>query len=128
MADPTLNTFVSGEAGRLEREEGIAIASRVSVPIANINSILAQWGFTPDFLTLDTEGQDLAILESLDFTLHRPAVICVETLTFSAQLRGHKLPAITACLRDAGYQVHADTRINTLFIDARRLPPGHESA
>ena len=122
MANPLLNTFSAEEAERIARDEGIPIASRTRVRIENITTLLDRWDFTPDFLTIDTEGHDLLILQSYDFTRRRPAVICVETLTFSIQSRGRKLPEITECLLRVGYRVHADTQINTLFVDGSRMP------
>ncbi|HYD85676.1 MAG TPA: FkbM family methyltransferase [Opitutus sp.] len=122
MANPLLNTFSAEEAERIARDEGIPIASRTRVRIENITTLLDRWDFTPDFLTIDTEGHDLLILQSYDFTRRRPAVICVETLTFSTQSRGRKLPEITECLLRVGYRVHADTQINTLFVDGSRMP------
>ncbi len=122
MADPLLNTFSPDEAARLEREEHIRIADRIPIRIEKIDTLLDQWDFTPDFLTLDTEGHDLAILQSYDFTRRRPAVICVETLTFSTRAQGRKIFQIADFLVSAGYRVHADTQINTLFIDERRRP------
>lgn len=122
MADPLLNTFSAAEAARLEREEGIRLADRTTVRIEKIDTLLDRWDFTPDFLTLDTEGHDLAILQSYDFTRRRPAVICVETLTFSTRTQGRKIFEVADFLVSVGYRVHADTRINTLFIDERRRP------
>ena len=122
MADPLLNTFSADEAARLEREEHVRIADRIPIRIEKIATLLERWDFTPDFLTLDTEGHDLAILQSYDFTRHRPAVICVETLTFSTRAQGRKIFEIADYLISVGYRIHADTHINTLFIDERRRP------
>lgn len=122
MTDPLLNTFSADEAARLEREEHIRIADRIPIRIEKIDTLLDHWDFTPDFLTLDTGGHDLAILQSYDFTRRRPAVICVETLTFSTCAQGRKIFEIADFLVSTGYRVHADTQINTLFVDERRRP------
>lgn len=120
MADPLLNTFSLDEAERMQREEGVSIVSQEPVRVERIDTILAQAGFTPDFLSIDAEGHDLAILQSWDFNVWRPAVICVETLTFSTRATGQKLPAMQRFLGEVGYRSKADTHINTLFVDERR--------
>lgn len=120
MANPSLNTFSADEAHRVAREEGIPIITHTSVQIETPDAILARAGFVPEFVSIDTEGHDLAILQSFDFNRHRPAIICVETLTFSTRRRGRKQPEIAAFLATADYRPHADTHLNTLFIDDRR--------
>lgn len=120
MSDSTLNTFDEAEARRMVREEGVTILCQTTVPVRPINDVLAEHNFVPDFFNLDTEGLDLPILQSYDFERRRPAVICVETITFSAHGTGEKRPAIAALLVAHGYRPFADTYVNTLFVDQRR--------
>jgi FkbM family methyltransferase len=120
MADPSLSTFSATEAERMQREEGVALAARLRIPVDNINVVLDRQDFTPDFLSIDTEGNDLIILQNYDFSRRRPAVICVETLSFSTRREGRKNLAIADYLLSQGYRVHADTAINTIFVDAQR--------
>lgn len=120
MSDSTLNTFDAAEARRMERDEGIRIVRETRVPVRPIRDVLTEFDFTPDFLSLDTEGFDLPILESYDFERRRPAVICVETITFSTRGAGGKRPEIAALLERQQYRPYADTHVNTLFHDARR--------
>lgn len=120
MAHRALNTFSAKEAHRVATEEMIPIVRAINVPVAPLNAILDRNSFQPDFLTIDTEGNDLPILKTLDWTRYRPAVICAETLTFSSRMAGRKNEAITDFLQTQGYAVHADTWINTLYVDERR--------
>ncbi len=124
MADRALNTFSAAEAQRVAAEEMIPIVRTIEVPVASLNTILERHAFQPDFLTIDTEGNDLPILKDLDWTRYRPAVICAETLTFSSRMAGRKSEAITDFLQTQGYAIHADTWINTLYVDARRRARG----
>ncbi len=124
MAHPALNTFSADEAHRIAAEEGIPIVGQISVRIETPDAIITRAGYVPDFVSIDTEGHDLTILQSFDFDRHRPAVICVESLTFSTRGQGRKLPEIAAFLESAGYRAHADTHLNTLFVDERRFPGG----
>ncbi len=124
MANPTLNTFSAEEAHRVATEEGIPIVAQLPVRIETPDAILARAGYVPDFVSVDTEGHDLTILQSFDFDRYRPALICVESLTFSTRGQGRKLPEIATFLESVGYRSHADTHLNTLFVDERRRAAG----
>lgn len=120
LADPALNTFSATEARRLADEEGIPVVETIEVPVETLNAVLDRHAFQPDFLSIDTEGHDLPILMSLDWHRFRPAVVCVETLSFSTRLAGRKDETVTRYLATQSYSVHADTWINTLYVDDQR--------
>ncbi len=119
MSDPTLNTFSADEAARMERERGIAVREVLDLPVAPLSAVWERAPVPVDFLSIDVEGHDLDVLATLDLTRHRPAVICVETVDF---VTGRKLPAVGEWLAPHGYGLWADTRINSLFVDTRRIP------
>jgi len=121
MSDPALGTFCEEEALRLSSEEGIAIEDRLEVPVDTIQNVLASCRCRPDFLTIDAEGKDLEILEAYDFAAHRPAVVCVETISFSLHGDGRKNEAVARCMVDRGYRTYADTYVNTIFVDDARF-------
>jgi FkbM family methyltransferase len=123
MTAPTLNTF-SKEAA----EEAVAtsggrhrIESTMPVEIRTVSEILAAHGSCPDFLSLDVEGLDLSILQTMPSWPGRPSVVCVETLTYSETGDGKKLPELGECLADEGYMQYADTWINTIFVRKDRF-------
>jgi len=124
LANPALNTLSETEARRVADEERIPVVGTVAVQVETLTTVLDRHAFHPDFLTIDTEGHDLPILQSLDWARYRPAILCVETLTYSSRQAGRKLDAVTHYLATQGYAVHADTWINTLYIDTRRPVPG----
>ena len=64
---------------------------------------------------LDVEGMDLEIIQSIDFSLYRPEVICAETITFSMERKEEKLRDISQYLSSKGYFEFGDTHINTVF-------------
>jgi FkbM family methyltransferase len=51
----------------------------IKMPLVPINRIIEEnfHGKAPDFLSIDVEGLDLAILKTLDFQRFRPKVLCV---------------------------------------------------
>lgn len=70
----------------------------------------------PDFLSLDTEGMDMEILESIDFDLTFPKVVCVETVEktdFNSYKKNLDIPRF---LLSKNYVHHSDTYINSIFV------------
>jgi FkbM family methyltransferase len=60
------------------------------------------------FISIDCEGEDLAVLHGLDFSQYRPRLLCIEC---DDGTRGQFLDY----LKQHGYQYHACTQANTLF-------------
>ena len=88
----------------------------IKVPLVNINTIIQKYfDKVPDFISIDVEGLDLAILSSLDFNKYKPKVICAETLAYNENQKGFKDNSIADLLKTKGYTVYADTRVNTIF-------------
>ena len=51
------------------------------MPLLDINQVMAEhFHRAPAFLSVDTQGLELAILKSIDYGRFRPEVICAETL------------------------------------------------
>jgi hypothetical protein len=67
-------------------------------------------------MSLDAEGIDEIILNSIDFENNFPKVICVETITYDRKLGGKKNTGIINLIENKGYTIFADTNINTIFI------------
>ena len=119
MSAPTLNTFSEEEAKRFEAETSYKILKQIKMPIIAINEIVEKYFLDgPNFVSLDIEGLDLAILQAFDFTRWRPQVFCVETVVFSEQRSGAtKVTDVIKFMQEQGYFVYADTYINTIFVD-----------
>lgn len=85
-----LNTFSKERADEHISKYGPAVLKEViKIPLVNINSVLEQYfEGAPDIFSIDVEGLDLAILETLDFSRFRPALFCVETGVFGCS-SGH---------------------------------------
>jgi hypothetical protein len=101
---------------RRQKESGIAIREERQLPLKTINHIIGEYFESwPNFISIDVEGLDLAILKTLDFSRYKPEVICAETVEFNARRPVEKIPAIGFFLESQGYFVFADTFINTVF-------------
>lgn len=115
----TLSTFSKQDAESLAKEGAYKIQEVVKVPVLTINEVLGKY-FTVkniDLVSLDVEGLNEEIVESLDLIKFRPKVLCIETLTFSSGNLGSKITPITEKLLANGYYPYADTYLNTIFID-----------
>jgi FkbM family methyltransferase len=115
--DPSMNTFSpvvkeeQVQAGRLLRQV-------LEIPVLPVNNVIRKhFSVHPNLVSLDTEGMDLTILESLDFSKHRPEVFCIETLTNVGE---RKMTEIIDFMASQEYAVYADTYINSIFVDSRR--------
>ncbi|MBD1363967.1 FkbM family methyltransferase [Mucilaginibacter sp. ZT4R22] len=123
MDDPLLNTFSPQEAEKLVNTHHREIRKVLSVELIAINTIFEQY-FKEDHcsvLSLDVEGLDLVILQSIDFSRFKPSIICVENIEYSENLTGKKDSFINEVLLEQGYILYADTYINSIFIDSNFL-------
>ncbi|MEX1369336.1 MAG: FkbM family methyltransferase, partial [Nannocystaceae bacterium] len=121
---PQLNTFSREQADRYVAESGAgAIARTLRMPLRSIDSILQEHfaDAAPDLLSVDVEGLDLPLLQSLSWSRFRPAVICVETLIYGT---ARSREPIAEHLREHGYGPRAGTFVNTIFVDEQRWPSG----
>ncbi|SRR5579883_321467 len=121
MSQPGLNTFSKEEAEHMVRASngGTTIQEVIKMPLLNINDVMAEhFKGAPTFLSVDTEGLDLAILKSLDYTRFRPKVICAETIVYSTtRMRSE----ILEFLSTQGYVERGGSLVNTIFIDSKIL-------
>lgn len=113
-----INTFDRNEAEKRAASGIHPIKAVVKVPLVGINELIAAHFDTwPDLLSLDIEGLDLQVLQTLDFSKYPIPVICVETCRYSENHVRPKDPAFAALLLEKGYFVYADTYINTIFVN-----------
>lgn len=121
MSNPVLNTFSFEEAKRIEMETKDKIINDVNIELIPINFILEDLRSLPSFISIDVEGLDYQILESMDFQKYRPALICAETLTYQPITGGVEIKKIISLMKKKKYKIFANTRLNTIFIDENRL-------
>lgn len=120
MSTRTLNTFSRKEAERYQSYGTNKIEKVIQIPLLPINSVIKEhFKHHPNFVSLDVEGLDLAVLESFDFEKFRPEVFCIETLTYTENNSEEKVPEIFDLMRAHGYMVWADTFINTIFVEQK---------
>ena len=117
MSSKYLNTFKKEDADWHVARGKQKIEQVQKVPLVSINSILEEhFPKGVDILSIDTEGYDLEILNSLDFIKYSPKLLCVETLRYDASGHQQKVTEIGELLKQKGYELFADTHVNSIFI------------
>jgi len=118
MEPSTLNTFSEKEAQTYQKYyPWTSLRKIVKMPIVNINDVVKKhFKDGLDFLSIDTEGLDTAIIKSIDFKKYQPTVICVETAVYTGKSSLTKNQEIITYLRHNNYFVYADTFVNTIFV------------
>jgi FkbM family methyltransferase len=118
MSSHTLSTFSKEEAEKYVQFGSQKIKEIAKVKLVPLNAIIKKYGNgTPNLISLDTEGLDLQILQSLNWDKYRPEVVCVETLTYTENQTEQKIPEILEFMKNKNYGIYADTYINTIFVD-----------
>lgn len=117
FTSPVFNTFSTAQAdvvldssAHWQDDQRQSVIDEISVPLLPANDVLAAH-FADDlhFLSIDAEGVDLAILQSIDLDRFRPKIICIEA---SADF--------DPVLKPFGYEMLARTPDNLLFTECRR--------
>ena len=122
MSLPTLNTFDRAAAERVRQSSGGRhdIVEEVQIEVRTMADVLTEVG-CPDFLSLDAEGLDLDILQSLPDWPGRPVVACVEVLACAGvRVEATRDSAIPELMDRLGYELLADTWVNAVFVDRER--------
>ncbi|MBX7174441.1 MAG: FkbM family methyltransferase [Pyrinomonadaceae bacterium] len=113
-----ISTFDKEEAKNRETTGTNKIIEVAKVPLFNINSVIKNnFSTFPDLISIDIEGLDLPVLKTLDFEKYAIPVICVETCVYSETHVRPKDTTISEFMLTKGYEVYADTYINTIFVN-----------
>lgn len=114
-----LSTFSKQEVDFIESTTQIRVAKVEKIPVITVSEILRTYfnSKAPDLISIDVEGLDLDVLQSIDFNTYRPTAICVETVNFSMSHKRVKRTDIIDFMQTNNYFVYADTGINSIFAD-----------
>ena len=115
---PVFGTFSREVADDFVTKHGFHLKNTVTVPCTTITNVLQKYfnGSCPDFISIDAEGVDEIIIDSIISNNLPFTAICVETISFSNKGMGGKNQELIQKLADSGYINYADTNINTIFV------------
>jgi hypothetical protein len=119
MTESSWNTFSREEAERQAAVSNgtVVIKEVIKMPLLDINQVMDEhFKRAPAFLSVDTQGLELAILKSIDYGRFRPEVICAETLVTGTN---KVIPETAAFMETQGYVVRGMTFVNTIFVDSQ---------
>jgi FkbM family methyltransferase len=116
--DGQLNTFSREQAEARKRQFGAdSVVEVLKLPLLKLNDVMEQhFEEAPALFSVDAEGLDLAIVQTLDFDRWRPKVFCIETAMVDA-LRPD--PRIFRFMASKGYVQGGGNYVNTVFVDQR---------
>ena len=115
--DAGISTLLLDEAKYRESFGSFRVQKTIQIPSIEINTLISSYFEKyPDFISIDVEGMDLKILQSLDYDSFPIPVICVETVFYAENYKRSKISEIPIFLNSKGYFLYADTFINSIFV------------
>lgn len=101
---------------------GCKLKKEYQVEIYRLEDIIRKFSKEKiDFLTVDTEGMDLEVLESNNWKRFRPKAVCVETGEFWSTLgraKDTKKELIDRFMFKNGYRIFYTNDLNTIYIES----------
>jgi FkbM family methyltransferase len=115
--EPAVNSFSHAlSMQRIREGKGYELIGTKEIEVRRLEEVLAENvpdGQTIDFMSVDVEGFDLAVLKSNDWTRFRPRLVVVEALGESLETILHT--DIYAYLASQGYSVYAKAVQSVFF-------------
>lgn len=107
----------------MSKDPFLRIERTVSVESVTVNELMdTYFDGAPVFMNLDIEGEEMSILESIDFESHRPMLISIEMIPYRTHLvLGKKNSKILDFMAKHDYIEYAFTGINSIFIDRLQI-------
>lgn len=100
----------SSQASSVDRALAGSIVEEIEAELVDVNYLMALEDRTPELLVIDAEGQDEAILRSLDYSRYKPMVIEAEVNKTDDEQE------LEQFIIDKGYFIYARTIANTFFV------------
>jgi FkbM family methyltransferase len=114
--DAKLNSFDSAQAGRMN----CAVRKTTAVPCLPLSDIVARHapGNRIDLLSIDCEGLDFEVMESLDWQSTRPCVLVIEDFEqFQLNAKSGAAGRIRSFLTAHGYALLSQAMFSFLYLD-----------
>jgi len=117
----TRSTFSEEEAKR-SMDQGYRRLDERTVPVTTLTTIFAKYAADRevDFLSIDTEGMEMSVLNGNDWSHYRPHLVCIEAYeNDESSVVGMKneRPDVAAKLATEGYHKVYDNGTNCIYRD-----------
>lgn len=113
----SFNKEVIDEA--IKESPWLKVEKEIMVPVITINEIIEKnFSKVPELISLDIEGDELDVLETLDLKKYRPKIFVVETIAYKAKISlNNKRHDIVDFMENNNYKEYAFTGVNSIFVD-----------
>ncbi len=124
---PTINSFVPD----WQQASGIKIVDRIPIACATLSDILDE--HCPeqrvDLLSIDCEGHDMEVLESLDWSRYRPTVVILEDMDefFESARRSERSP-MRSFMVERDYCLASQTVFSFFYVDRHAFSKNNRRA
>lgn len=113
----TLSTFSQKETEKYKKQ-GYKLVGITKVLIKKLKTILEQ--HRPhnkiDFFSIDTEGYEIEVLKSNDWTKYKPVLVCIESIEHTIKSgKIHPIKNIDTFLVNKGYKKVFDNNQNSIY-------------
>jgi FkbM family methyltransferase len=118
ISDPTLSSFSKEEAERVVASGKNKIDAVKKIHLNTVENIVDEYcnGKFPDFLSIDVEGMDEEILNTIPFEKYWPKIICVEAAEYSPIGAGMRKDKLIDFIKSKGYYEYANTNLNAIMV------------
>ncbi len=123
MSDDGLSTPDYAQVCKVQKENlQVTLVDQIEIKSITVNRIFQEYfqNQAPHILSVDVEGKDQEILESINFEQYRPLLVVIEMIEYKAnQISLEKNHTIMEYMQSKGYVEYAFTGINSIFIDMK---------
>jgi len=115
----TLSTFSKVEFDNCIKQ-GYKLNEVISVDVIKLQEIFKKYFInkTVDFLTIDTEGFDMQVLQGNNWSKYRPTLICIESINHGySDGNTEKSDSIEKYLNNVSYNKIFDNKLNSIYIN-----------
>lgn len=118
-----LSTFSKTESDK-NVQLGYKIKQILKIPVWTLAEVIQKYVKSNiDFISIDTEGLDIEVLESNNWKKFRPTVVCIETRDFNSMITGkknsNKKSLIDSLMVKNGYVQYYDNGLNTIYLNKK---------
>lgn len=117
MQDDTLSSFSKKEVDNMIAS-GKRLLEIKKIKLTTLDKVILNHnqGKFPDFMSIDVEGMDFKILQSMNYFDSYPKIICVEAAEYSPIGAGARRNELINFLVSMGYYEYANTNLNAIMV------------